>query len=156
MLRNLYSPIQAHYSTRQKKWAYLCSMQKIYVMMKMSFDWMSVTKFSCAYDHEWKGEEETCAWGFWTSTPLDLCDLVHSTKGSWIKVSRTLIRVSLCVLSTESVISQTFKKMPSYPVIPKPSIMFCKSISRFQIQYKNLTRRTTWCEISVLNNPHLD
>lgn len=74
-------PASLPYQAEKLK-AYLCSMQKIYVMMNMSFDWTSVTKFGCAYDHEWKGEEKTCACGFWTSTPLDLCDLVHSTKGS--------------------------------------------------------------------------
>ncbi|KAK7817333.1 hypothetical protein CFP56_043009 [Quercus suber] len=35
-----------------------------------------------------------------------------------MKVSRTLIKVSLCVLSIDKVISQTLKKIPSYPVMP--------------------------------------
>lgn len=53
----------------------------------------------------------TC--GFSTSTVLDLCSLVHSTSGSWMKVSRTLIRLSRWERSTESVISHTRMKTPS-------------------------------------------
>ena len=54
-----------------------------------------------------------------------------------MKVSRTLIKVFLYVLSTGKVISQTLKKIPSYPVMqPNPSIMFCR-LHKTIHQYEN-------------------
>lgn len=49
----------------------------------------------------------------------------HSTRGSWMNASRTLINESLLSLNNCIVISQAIRKTPSTPVTPNPSIMFC-------------------------------
>jgi hypothetical protein len=81
---------------------------------------------------------KTWAWGFWTSTPLDLWDFVHSTRGSWMKVSKTLSSVSRCALKILKLISHTLKNTPSYPVIPSPSIIFCKQTPNTQFSHQTL------------------
>mmetsp|Transcript_42631 Transcript_42631/g.76423 ORF Transcript_42631/g.76423 Transcript_42631/m.76423 type:complete len:225 (-) Transcript_42631:2912-3586(-) len=57
--------------------------------------------------------------------PDRMAGLSHSTRGSCTNVSRMLSIVSLWARNTCRVIPHTLRKMPSIPVGPRESIMFC-------------------------------